>query len=156
MPILLQGSNCKLAAQSRFMHLLLFITEPFLQTHKAPHGPIILVFSSTNYASLPHFMAVSKVLYLNLTDGATTTSALPFAGLTLQDVMPDRSLLSLLTIWTLWRKSVHIHQRKQTNMTGQKKVILAKETKRAALTKSETWTQKRFHSNLQTGRMILC
>lgn len=58
MTILLQGSNCRPTVQSGFMHL--FIVEPFLQTIKAPRGPIILVFSSAYYATLPQFINVAQ------------------------------------------------------------------------------------------------
>lgn len=81
MPILLQGPNCKSAVQSGFMCVLLFIAEQILQTHEAPCGAIILVFSLADYATLPRFMNVAKVLHA--TDCTLSASTPRFAVLTL-------------------------------------------------------------------------
>lgn len=135
---------------------MLFITEPFLQTHEAPHGPIILVFSSANYATLPWFICVAKARVA--TDCALSASTPQFAVLTLtgRHVGP----IALQHPHDLSSpEGICPHLPEKTNKYDRKKGWFCQGNMKAecaALMKSAMRTQKAFHSDLQNGRMIPC
>lgn len=156
MTILLQGSNCRSTVQSGFMHLLLFIVEPFLQTLKAPRGPIILVFSSAYYATLPQSIDVAQAR--DAMDCTLSASDPWFAVLTLTVCHVGPIALQHLHNLSSPERVCPEPPEKTNKYDKQKRWFCQGNLKSecAALMKSAAGTQKVFHSDLQTGRMILC